>query len=196
MTQRAHETQSQVLAVLRCHRSPLSAYDAIGELRPISPKIAPPTVCRALEVLAGRGLVHCIESLKASVACQYDECQHASAFVICDDCGTAEESFAPDLLEELFRVAEQSRFTLTRHVIEIHGLCPSRGKAAPQHESASQTEPEAHHAWGCPSLSQCIACCRSALGWVLSGSLHAGADALAPGSRYVNSDRPTLAFMS
>ena len=127
MNKRTHETRSQVLAVLRCHRSPLCAYDVSGELRQVHPKIAPPTVCRALEVLAGRGLVHCIESLKTFMACQYDEFQHASVFAICNDCGVAEESFVPDLLEELFRVAVQAGFTPTRHAIELHGLCSSCG---------------------------------------------------------------------
>ncbi|MGK7908525.1 MAG: Fur family transcriptional regulator [Synechococcus sp.] len=125
MSKRAHETQSQVLAVLRSHRGPLSAYDVIGELRQVNPKIAPPTVYRALEALSGRGLVHRLESLKAFIACQYDECQHKSIFAICDECGTVEESFAPDLFEELSHVAGQSGFTSTRHVIELHGLCSS-----------------------------------------------------------------------
>ncbi|MEM6448002.1 MAG: Fur family transcriptional regulator [Cyanobacteria bacterium J06642_2] len=127
MSKRSHKTQSQVLAVLRRHHDPLSAYDVIGELRQVNPKIAPPTVYRALEALAGQGLVHRLESLKAFVACQHDECQHASIFAICDDCGTVEESFAPDLIEELFRVAGRSGFTPTRHVIELHGLCSSCG---------------------------------------------------------------------
>ncbi|MEO1132569.1 MAG: transcriptional repressor, partial [Cyanobacteria bacterium J06639_1] len=61
MSKRSQKTQSQVLAVLRRHHDPLSAYDVIGELRQVNPKIAPPTVYRALEALAGRGLVHRLE---------------------------------------------------------------------------------------------------------------------------------------
>ncbi|MGK7913433.1 MAG: Fur family transcriptional regulator [Synechococcus sp.] len=125
MGRRANTTQSKVLAVLRSHHAPLSAYDVIGELRQVSPKIAPPTVYRALEALAGRGLVHRLESLKAFIACQYDRRQHASIFAICNNCGAVEESLAPDLFEELSRVAGQSGFTSTRHVIELHGLCAS-----------------------------------------------------------------------
>ncbi|MGK7913415.1 MAG: transcriptional repressor [Synechococcus sp.] len=127
MGRRANETQSEVLAVLRGHRGPLSAYDVIGELRQVSPKIAPPTVYRALEALAGRGLVHRLESLKAFIACKHNECQHASIFAICDECGTVEERFSPDLFEELSRIAGQSGFISTRHVIELHGLCASCG---------------------------------------------------------------------
>ncbi len=123
MGKRSNETQSQVLEVLRCHRGPLSAYDVIGELRQVSPKIAPPTVYRALDALAGRGLVHRLESLKAFIACRYAERQHASIFAICDNCGAVEESPAPDLFKGLSRVAEQSGFTVTRHVVELHGLC-------------------------------------------------------------------------
>lgn len=127
MSKRAHETQSQVLAVLRSHRDPLSAYDVIGELRQVNPKIAPPTVYRALAALIDRGQVHRVESLNAFMACQCDRHQHASILAICDDCGTVEENFEPDLLDALSSVVAQSGFAPTRHVIELHGFCSSCG---------------------------------------------------------------------
>ncbi|MEO1076174.1 MAG: Fur family transcriptional regulator [Bacteroidota bacterium] len=131
MSRRSLKTQSQVLEVLRRHHDPLSAYDVIGELRQVNPKIAPPTVYRALEALAGRGLVHRLESLKAFIACRYDECKRASIFTICDTCGAVEESVAPDLIAGLFRVAGKSGFTPMRHIIELHGLCSSCGGGVP-----------------------------------------------------------------
>ena len=78
MNKQAHKTQSQVLAFLRCHRGPLSAYDAIGKLRQVNPKIAPLTVCRVLAAPIERVQVHLIESLNAFIACQRNQHQHAS----------------------------------------------------------------------------------------------------------------------
>ena len=46
--------QAEVLVVLRRRRVPLSAYDVLGELREANPKIAPPTIYRALPALTAR----------------------------------------------------------------------------------------------------------------------------------------------
>jgi len=119
--------QADVLAVLRRRRGPLSAYDVLGELRDANPRIAPPTIYRALAALTERGRVHRLESMNAFIACQCDRHLHASILSICDDCGTVEESVAPDLLDAISSIAGKSGFRPARHVIEIHGLCASCG---------------------------------------------------------------------
>ena len=127
MSKRGEEIQAEVLAVLRRRRGPLSAYDVLGELREDNPKIAPPTIYRALAALTERGRVHRLESLNAFIACQCDRHQQASILSICDDCGIVEESVAPDLLTELSSIIAMSGFAPMRHVIEVHGLCASCG---------------------------------------------------------------------
>ena len=127
MSKRGEKTQTEVLSILRRHRRPLSAYDVLRELLPTYPKIAPPTVYRALAALMERGQVHRLESLNAFIACRCESNHHASIMTICDDCGIVEESFAPDLLRELSSVAGRSGFAPTRHVIEVHGICASCG---------------------------------------------------------------------
>ena len=127
MSKRGEKLQAEVLAVLRRRRGPLSAYDVLGELRDAYPKIAPPTIYRALSALMERGRVHRLESLNAYVACQCDGHRHAAVLSICDDCGTVEESVAPDLLKELSRIAGKSGFAPRRHVIEVHGVCGTCG---------------------------------------------------------------------
>ena len=119
--------QAEVLAVLRRRRVPSSAYDVLGELRETNPKIAPQTIYRALSALTERGRVHRIESLNAYMACRCASHQHASILSICDDCGTVEESVAPDLLKELSSIIGKSGFAPMRHVIEVHGVCRSCG---------------------------------------------------------------------
>ena len=129
MSKRGEKMRAEVLAVLRRHRGPMSAYDVLGELRAAHPKIAPPTIYRALAVLMERGCVHRLESLSAYIACQCDRHQHAAVLSICDDCGAVEESVAPDLLKELSSIIGKSGFSPTRHVIEVHGQCSSCGGA-------------------------------------------------------------------
>ena len=123
MARQGQKIQKEVLIILRRHRIPRSAYDVLGELRQISPKIAPPTVYRALAALTHGGRVHRLESMNAFIACQCDQHDNASVLSVCDDCGTVEERVAPNLLEELSGIARQSGFAPSRHVIEIHGLC-------------------------------------------------------------------------
>lgn len=127
MSKRGEKSQSDVLAVLRRHRAPLSAYDVLGELRRANPKIAPPTIYRALSALMEGGRVHRLESLNAYIACQFASHQHASIMSICDDCGAVEESVAPDLVKALSSIIGETGFTPVRHVIEVHGICSSCG---------------------------------------------------------------------
>ena len=119
--------QMDVLAILRRCARPLSAYDVLDAMRESHPRIAPPTIYRALAALTERGQVHRLESMNAFIACQCDRHVQASILSICDDCGTVEESMAPDLLDELSSVAGKSGFQPARHVIEIHGRCASCG---------------------------------------------------------------------
>ena len=127
MSTRGEKMQAEVLAILRRRCGPLSAYDILGELREGHPKIAPPTIYRALAALTERGCAHRIESLNAFIACQCDRHHHASILSICDDCGLVEESVAPDLLKELSGIIGKSGFAPMRHVIEVHGVCASCG---------------------------------------------------------------------
>ena len=127
MSKRGEETQAEVLAVLQRRRGPLSAYDVLGELREANPKIAPPTIYRALAALTERGRVHRLESLNAFIACQCTRHQHATILSICDDCGAVEENVAPDLVDRLSSIIAMSGFAPMRHVIEVHGLCASCG---------------------------------------------------------------------
>ena len=127
MGKRGEMVQAEVLAVLRRRRGPLSAYDILATFREANPKIAPPTIYRALSALMARGRVHRLESLNAYIACQCSGHRDASVLSICADCGAVEESVAPDVVRELSRVAGKSGFAAKRHVIEVHGVCETCG---------------------------------------------------------------------
>ena len=117
--------QADVLAILRSRRAPMSAYEILGCLREENPRLAPPTIYRALAALTDRGSVHRLESLNAFIACQRDRHRQASILSICGACGVVEENVSVELLKKLSGIAEKSGFTPARHVIEIHGQCAS-----------------------------------------------------------------------
>ena len=125
MNKRGKQMQTELLAVLRSHRAPMSAYEMLGCLREENPRIAPPTIYRALAALTHRGIVHRLESLNAFIACQRNRHDHASILSICDDCGGVEETISTELLKKLSSIAGKSGFAPARHVIEIHGQCAS-----------------------------------------------------------------------
>lgn len=140
VTKRSEKSQAQVLTVLRRQSAPVSAYDVLGESRATNAKIAPPAVYGALTALIEQGRVHRLECLNAFVACQRDPDRYASVLSICDDCGTVEESVAPDLLKELSSIVSRSGFAPLSHVIEVHGVCAVWGAGTqPREASARRT---------------------------------------------------------
>ena len=125
MNRSGKRTQAEVLAVLQSHRTPMSAYEMLGYLREENPRMAPPTIYRALAALTHSGSVHRLESLNAFIACQRNRHRQASILSICDECGGVEENVSAELLKTLSGIAEKSGFAPARHVIEIHGQCAS-----------------------------------------------------------------------
>lgn len=125
MGARGERVRQEVLESLQQSAGPLSAYDILGQLQVANPKMAPPTVYRALSALMESGHVHRVESLKAYIACDGDAHQTASILLICNECGAVDERVAPALSTQLSNVTSKSGFAPTRHVIEVHGRCGS-----------------------------------------------------------------------
>ena len=83
MGKRGKEMQTAVLAILRASDRPCSAYELLKSLKDIYPKIAPPTVYRALAALTQRGQIRRLESLNAFISCQSQKHQQKSVISIC-----------------------------------------------------------------------------------------------------------------
>lgn len=131
MASRGEKTQAEILAILNCHDRPLSAYDILAKMRETVPKIAPPTVYRALTALMNAGRVHRLESLSAYIPSTSKAQDEAAILAICDDCGTVQENTPPDLVKTLSGILGKSGFEAQRHVIEVHGTC---GTCDPEEE--------------------------------------------------------------
>ena len=127
MTTNLPSKRAQILDALKRHQRPHSAYELLDLLRGTNPKTAPPTIYRALASLIKEGRVHRLESLNAYVACRCETHGEPAILSICQDCGTVEETVAPEVLSALSSVTGKSGFAVTRHVIEVHGHCASCG---------------------------------------------------------------------
>ncbi|MEX0284777.1 MAG: transcriptional repressor [Paracoccaceae bacterium] len=123
MATRGERMQAHVLAVLQQNRRSLSAYDILGALRQSNPKLAPPTIYRALAALTENGKVHRLESLNSYVACDGHHADETRVLSICDDCGAVAETAAPDVMNDLSKLAATSGFVPSRHVVEMLGQC-------------------------------------------------------------------------
>ncbi|MEM6825110.1 MAG: Fur family transcriptional regulator [Pseudomonadota bacterium] len=127
MTKRGETWHAEVLDIFRRSSSPVTAYEILEVLREVNPKIAPPTVYRVLAALMERRLIHRLESMNAFVSCQCDHHDQPAILSICDDCGTVEESIAPEIMDRLSSITGKTGFSAQRHVIEVHGVCASCG---------------------------------------------------------------------
>lgn len=115
----------RVLELILAAEQPIGAYALLAELQRERGKLGPPTVYRALDFLLAGKLIHKIESVSAYVACGDAEHPHESQFVICEDCGAAEEIRDEEIVESLRRLGEGRGFTIAHPVIEGRGLCPA-----------------------------------------------------------------------
>ena len=126
---RLTKNQTLVLKVLTNAPQPLGAYAILDKLRSHGFK-APLTVYRALEQLAGQGLVHKLESLDSWTTCCGEHQANPPVFEICNDCGNVSEQFDRELVKNLSSMSERSGFIPDRSIIEIHGRCDDCGTDA------------------------------------------------------------------
>ncbi len=103
---------------------PISAYELIARLEQKEQrKIAPPTVYRHLDFLMRVGLVHRLESTQSFVACEHPGHEHASQYLLCTECGSADELESGELEQLLAQAADQHGFQPDKSVVEITGVC-------------------------------------------------------------------------
>lgn len=104
---------------------PLTAYEilALPKIRAAGMK-APLTIYRALEKLIARGLVHRIESLNAFMPCDHGPHDHATGFLICDDCGRTLELHLQACENHLSGHARDQGFDVKAMRVEMTGRCP------------------------------------------------------------------------
>lgn len=120
--QRLTKIRRKVLRLLLESSEPSKAYDLLANLDGEG-SAKPPTVYRALDFLQEVGLAHKIESLNAYVACGHTSHKHSAVFLICEDCGAAEELHATATTEALKSETSAAGFKMRHAVIEARGIC-------------------------------------------------------------------------
>jgi Fur family transcriptional regulator, zinc uptake regulator len=122
------KNQQLVFDALSQTAQPMSAYSILDKLREAGLR-APLQVYRALEKLVENGSVHRLESLNAFVACAHKHCHDncASAFAICEKCGSVTEFSDDAVMERLRGWSGRAKFAPSRMVVEVRGVCAACG---------------------------------------------------------------------
>ncbi len=121
---RLTKNRRAVLEILLVDHVPLSAYEIAERIDWEGRRAAPVQVYRALEFLAGLGLVHRIESLNAFLACSRPGDRHGAQFLVCTDCRRVAEANDRGVRNGIRRLADSAGFQVHAPVIEVAGLCP------------------------------------------------------------------------
>lgn len=113
----------QVLALIWRSHEPVGAYALMDALRSQGVNAAPPTVYRALEFLLTNGLIHRLETLNAYLGCPDPRQSHQGQYLICEQCGSAEEMADPAVTDLLNQLAAARGFATERQTVELFGRC-------------------------------------------------------------------------
>lgn len=123
--------------ILAGSATPLGAYDLLERLRKDHPRLAPPTVYRALESLEREGAIHRLASLNAYLACRHPGEAHAhddALLLVCTCCHKTDEVAAPKVARKLRDETQPRDFAPVGHTLEVPGLCPDC--RAPGHDDS------------------------------------------------------------
>jgi Fur family zinc uptake transcriptional regulator len=112
-----------VLELVWNSHKPVGAYAVLDALRKEDLGSAPPTVYRALDFLIEHGLIHRIERMNAFVGCSHPGETHRGFFLICNECGNAEEMQSPALADTIATSASRSGFAARDMTLEVSGTC-------------------------------------------------------------------------
>lgn len=113
----------RVLELVWSSHKPVGAYALLDSLRNEELGSAPPTVYRALDFLIENGLIHRIERMNAFVGCSHPGESHRGFFLICSECGNAEELDGEALSETISTSAARRGFTARDMTLEVTGVC-------------------------------------------------------------------------
>ena len=124
------DLRRRVFELVWASHKPVGAYAILETLRNEGLGSAPPTVYRALDFLLEHELVHRIESLNAFVGCAHPGESHRGFFLICTQCGNAEELDDTRLGATIAQAAQARGFTARHTTLEVAGTCVSCAQAA------------------------------------------------------------------
>lgn len=113
----------RVLELVWSSHKPVGAYALLDQLRNEDLGSAPPTVYRALDFLIENGLIHRIERMNAFIGCSHPGETHRGFFLICTECGNAEELDSDGVAEAIAASANRRGFAAREMTLEVTGVC-------------------------------------------------------------------------
>ena len=113
----------RVLELVWSSHKPVGAYALLDSLRDEELGSAPPTVYRALDFLIEHGLIHRIERMNAFVGCSHPGETHRGFFLICGQCGNAEEMESAGVADSIAASASRHGFAARDMTLEVTGTC-------------------------------------------------------------------------
>lgn len=113
----------RVLELVWSSHRPVGAYALLDQLRSENLGSAPPTVYRALDFLIENGLIHRIERMNAFIGCSHPGESHRGFFLICGECGNAEELESDGVAQSIASSASQHGFLARDMTLEVTGTC-------------------------------------------------------------------------
>ena len=120
----------RVLELVWSSHKPVGAYALLDELRNEELGSAPPTVYRALDFLIEHGLIHRIERMNAFIGCSHPGEAHRGFFLICGECGNAEEMQSDGVADTITASASRRGFLARDMTLEVTGTCADCRRSA------------------------------------------------------------------
>ena len=124
--QRWTPMRADVYEALLGQDRPVTAYQIVERLsRKTGRDVKPASVYRSLDALGTLGLAVRIESLNAFTVCRHPNETHQHVFLVCRECGTADELADHDVAKRLRVTAGGQGFRVDRQILELQGACRS-----------------------------------------------------------------------
>lgn len=123
--------REQVFQLIWQSHKPITAYKLLDLIKDSDFSATPPTVYRTLDFLLEQGLIHRINSLNAYVGCCQLGDSHTGTFMICQQCGQAQEVDDRGISEAINGISKNFEFHVKGYATEIYGLCPGCYTSSP-----------------------------------------------------------------
>lgn len=117
--------REQVFQLIWQSHKPITAYKLLDLIKDSDFSATPPTVYRTLDFLMEQGLIHRINSLNAYVGCCQLGNSHTGTFMICQQCGQAQEVDDQGISDAIRDISKGFQFQVNGYATEIYGVCPS-----------------------------------------------------------------------
>lgn len=114
--------RKQVLDIFVNAKKPLSAYQALNELKKLRDNPQPTTIYRVIDYLSEQGLLHRIENMNQFIACSHPS-QHTGVIFTCIICKNATEYQDESVAAFVLKFSKKHGVFCETQFFELKGIC-------------------------------------------------------------------------